>query len=366
MRIVIFLNTSWNIYNFRLNLAKALKEKGNEVILVAPYDKYSDILSKEFKYYSINMSNKGTNPNEDMKLIFNIYKLYKKIKPDVVLNYTIKPNIYGNIACNILGIKTINNISGLGTVFIKKTFITQIVKYLYRYSLSKSSKVFFQNKDDMNLFLKNNLVKDKICELIPGSGIDLDKFKPIKTIQKSDNFKFLLIARLLWDKGIGEYIDATREIKKKYKNIDFLIVGAIWEDNPTAISKEQIEEWENQALISYLGTTDNIKEEIAKIDCIVLPSYREGTSRTLLEAAAMEKPIITTDVPGCREVVDDGINGYLCKVRDSKDLANKMKKILKLSTKNQLEMGKRGREKMIHEFNEKIVIKSYLEAINRL
>jgi glycosyltransferase involved in cell wall biosynthesis len=312
------------------------------------------------------MSSKGTNPKEDIKLIYNLYQLYNKIKPDLVLHYTIKPNIYGNIACRLLKIKTINNISGLGTVFIKKSFITQIVKLLYKYALKSSLKVFFQNQDDREVFLKNQLVKKEVCGLLPGSGIDLKKFQPIKVKRNDSNFKFLLIARLLWDKGISEYINAVREVKKKYTHVDFLIIGAIWNDNRTAISEKEVKAWEEEGIIKYLGTTDNIKEEIAKVNCVVLPSYREGTPRTLLEAAAMEKPIITTDVPGCREVVDDGVNGYLCKVKDYNDLAKKMEKILNLSKNSLKEMGKKGKDKMINEFDEQIVINKYLETIKNI
>jgi len=175
VKIVICSNTSWSIYNFRLNLAKALKSNGYEIVLVAPYDEYSDKLSDEFVYHDIYMNIKGTNPKEDLKTLMGFYKLYKKIKPDLVLNYTIKPNIYGNIACGLLGVKTINNISGLGTVFIKESLVTKVVKWLYRYSLSKSSKVFFQNSDDRELFIANNLVSKEKCDLVPGSGIDTQR-----------------------------------------------------------------------------------------------------------------------------------------------------------------------------------------------
>jgi len=366
MKIVILVNTAWNIYNFRLNLARGLKENGHHVILVAPKDDYSQLLSKEFEYHPVEISNKGTCPKEDIKLIYQLYQLYKKIAPDVVLHYTIKPNIYGNIACRLQGIPTINNISGLGTVFIKKSFITIIAKWLYRYSLSSSFKVFFQNQDDMNIFLNKKLVKKEISALLPGSGIDLEKFQPIERRENNDSFKFLLIARLLWDKGIAEYIDAVRIVKKRNKNSQFFIIGAIWEENLTAISKEEVELWEKEGIITYLGTTDNIKDEIAKVDCVILPSYREGTPRTLLEAAAMEKPIITTNVPGCRDVVEDGVNGYLCNVKDANDLAIKMENLLNLPKEEQDKMGKRGRLKMIKEFKESIVINKYLETINRI
>ena len=365
-KIIISLNTSWNIYNFRLNLARALKENGYKVVLVAPYDKYSDVLSKEFEYHDVYMNNKGTHLVEDLKTLVGFYRLYKKIKPDVVLNYTIKPNIYGNIACSFLGIKTINNISGLGTVFIKESLVTRVVKWLYKYSLKSSSKVFFQNSDDRELFIENNLVKARLCGLLPGSGIDTDKFKPIIHKNKDNTFRFLLIARMLWDKGIGEYIKAANILKDKYQNVEFQLLGSLDASNNTAISKEQMQEWVDANTVNYLGVTDNVMEYIEKSDCVVLPSYREGTPRTLLESASMAKPIITTDVVGCKEVVDDGVNGYLCEVRNAQDLADKMEMMLSLSDDNRKSMGEAGRVKMINEFDESIVISKYLVNIDEI
>lgn len=365
-KIIICLNTSWNIFNFRLNLARAIKKEGFKVILVAPYDKYSEVLKQEFEYHNIFMNNKGTNPKEDMKTLIEFYKLYKAIKPGIVLNYTIKPNIYGNIACSLLGIKTINNISGLGTVFIKESLITKVVKWLYKYSLGKSSKVFFQNNDDKQLFIINKLVQENKCDLLPGSGIDTNKFIPLE-YKKNDNiFRFLLIARMLWDKGIGEYVEAAKIIKQKYPDVEFQLLGSLDAVNTTAISKEQMQSWVEEGLVTYLGVTDDVKEYIKKSDCIVLPSYREGTPRTLLESASMSKPIITTNTVGCKEVVDDGINGYLCEVKNAQDLAHKMEKMINLNFEERETMGKTGRKKMIKEFDESIVINKYLKTIKEI
>ncbi len=365
-KIVISLNTSWNIYNFRLNLARSLKRAGYDVVLVAPYDKYSEILKQEFEYHDIYMNNKGTNPKEDFKTLIIFYKLYKAIKPDVVLNYTIKPNIYGNIACSMLNIKTINNISGLGTVFIKENFVTKIVKNLYKYSLNKSSKVFFQNNEDKELFIEKRLVNPSLCDLLPGSGINTNKFMPMEYEKEDKTFKFLLIARMLWDKGINEYIVAAKIIKQKYQNVEFQLLGSLDAVNKTAISKEQMQSWVDEGLVTYLGVTDDVKEYIKKSDCILLPSYREGTPRTLLESASMGKPIITTNTVGCKNVVDDKINGFLCEVKNSQDLALKMEKMLNLSEEKRKEMGKAGREKMIKEFEESIVINKYLQTIKEI
>ena len=366
-KIAIVLNNSWYAYNFRFNLARSLKENGYKVIFIAPYDsKYSEFIEKEFKYYDIQIDAKGINPLRDLKTMFNLYKLYKNIHPDIILNFTIKPNIYSSIVAGILGIKSISNITGLGTIFIKQSLTTKIAKLLYKIALGYSSKVFFQNDDDRKLFLKNSLVVKNKTDLLPGSGVDLGKFKPIKKKEDDNIFRFLLIARLLRDKGILEYIEAIHIIKRKYKNIEFQILGAVGVENKTAIFKEELKKWIDNGLVNYLGTSDKVQGVIAECDCVVLPSYREGTPRSLLEASAMEKPIVTTNVVGCKEVVDDGKNGYLCNVKDSKDLASKMEEMINLSSEEREAMGKAGREKIINEFDEKIVIDKYLDSIKEI
>ena len=366
-KIIIVSNTSWSLFNFRLGIARSLKENGYEVVLIAPYDEYSQRLEEEFEYYDVYINNKGTNPKEDIKTTMEFYKLYKKIKPNVVLHYTIKPNIYGTIACSLLGIKIVNNIAGLGTLFIKQNFVTKIAKLLYKYSQSKADKIFFQNSDDYEMFTGEGLVEKAKCDVLPGSGVDISKFVPIEHVKEDDTFRFLLIARMLWDKGVGEYVDAAKTIKSKYPNVEFQLLGFLNVINKSAISKDQMQEWVNAGLVNYLGVSDNVKDEIAKANCIVLPSfYREGTPRTLLESASLAKPIITTDNVGCRDVVDDGVNGYLCKVRNTRDLADKMEMMLNLSEEERKSMGEAGRDKMINEFDEKIVIDKYLGAVKEL
>jgi glycosyltransferase involved in cell wall biosynthesis len=362
-KIAIVVNDSWYAYNMRFNLALSFKSVGYEVVFICPYDKYSDKIKQEFEYVDISLNTKGTNPIEDLKTIYRYYKIYKKIKPDIVLQYTIKPNIYGTIAASMLKIPTINNIAGLGTLFIKQNLVTKIAKWLYKVSQKKASKVFFQNQDDFKMFVDEELVQEEKCDVLPGSGVDINKFLPI---EKEDDgiFRFLIVSRMLWAKGIGEYVEAAQTIKEKYTNVEFQLVGFLDTASPTAISKEQMDIWVNDGIVNYLGTSDDVKVEISKADCVVLPSfYREGTPRILLESASMAKPIITTDNVGCRDVVDDGINGYLCEVRNSQDLADKMEMMIDLSEDERKLMGKAGREKIVKEFDEKIVISKYLEAI---
>lgn len=365
-KIVLSSNTSWSIYNFRLNLARALKKQGYKVIIVAPYDEYSEKLKNEFKYYNIYINSKGTNPLEDIKTIITYYRLYKKIKPDLIINYTIKPNIYGSIGAHLNKIPHIAVITGLGYSFVRRSMLTTFIKYLYKISLKNSHKIFFLNKDDVRVFIEEGIVREEKIVILPGEGIDASKFKPIEIKKEDNKFRFLLIARMIWDKGIKEYVEASKIIKSKYSNVEFLLLGPLGVNNPTAISEGTIQEWQNQGLIKYLGTRDDVKYEIAKADCVVLPSYREGISRVLLESASMEKPIITTEVPGCKEIVNDSINGFLCKPKDSNDLADKMEKMLKLNEEERKKMGMAGRMKVLKQFDEKIVINKYLETIRTI
>jgi glycosyltransferase involved in cell wall biosynthesis len=366
-KVVITINTTWNIYNFRLGLIKALQKNGFEVIAIAPNDEYQQKLNQEsVKCYHININNKGTNPIEDLKLIYNYYKLLKKIKPNIVLAYTIKPNLYATIACKILKIPIINNISGLGTVFLNDKLSSKIARVMYKFSLKYSNKVFFQNIDDLNLFINKGLVNKDKTDLLPGSGINTEKFKPKNIKKNNDIFKFLFIARLVKDKGILEYINAAKIIKQKYKDVEFGVLGAFYPNNPTAITKEEINKWQKENIINYLGVSDNVKDIICNYDCIVLPSYREGLSRVLLEAASMAKPIITTNTPGCKDVVINGENGLLCKVKDAQDLALKMEQMLNFDKEKVFLMGKKGRELIVSKFDEKIVIDKYLKNIKIL
>ena len=253
-------------------------------------------------------------------------------------------------------------VTGLGTAFIADTWVTKVVKVLYRYALSAASVIFFQNTEDKDLFVEQKLVDPQVCRLTPGSGVDLNKFS-YSVLSNTNKTVFLLIARMLWDKGVGEFVEAARIIKTRYPNIQFQLLGPVGVQNRTSISKTQIQEWVKEGFIEYLGETEDVVSYIDKACCVVLPSYREGTSRVLLEAAAMGRPLIATDVPGCREVIDDGITGFLCKPRDHISLAQTIELMLKLPHEKRRVMGAKGRDKVKSQFNQDIVCDLYVEAI---
>lgn len=366
MRIAIVLNTSWNIYNFRKGLVEALLNEGHEVITIAPHDTYSDQLTQlGCEHHNVRMDSRGVNPIKDFLLIAELFLKYKRTRPDVILHYTIKPNIYGTIAASLLKIPVINNVCGLGTVFLDKNFASYIAIKLYRFAFQFPKKIFFQNNDDLTLFRRKKIIDKGVCEILPGSGIDLERFLPVKKNGK-DKFTFLLISRLIYDKGVVEYIEAIRQLKENGVDARFQVLGAIDEKHRRGIPKGIIEQWINDGMIEYLGTTKDVRGAISNSDCVVLPSYREGTPKTLLEAASMGKPLIATDVPGCNNVVTDNYNGYLCKLKDSDDLALQMNKILHLD-KNKLSLlGENSRKKVEEKFDEKFVIHAYLNSINKL
>lgn len=366
MRIAIVLNTSWNIYNFRMNFVKALIAEGNEVHTIAPHDDYTHYLTEAgCIHHDLKMDSRGANPIKDFLLIFELMSAYSKVKPDVVLHYTIKPNVYGTLAAAILRIPSINNVCGLGTIFLKKNLTSAIAIALYRLAFHFPKKVFFQNPDDRALFVNKKLIAFSSTDLIPGSGIDLKRFVPAD-FKRNKIFTFLLVSRLITDKGIHEFIEAVRQLKSDGVKAKFQILGAKDPKHKRGVALEVINEWISSGTIEYLGTTKDVRPFIQQADCIVLPSYREGTPRTLLEAASIAKPIITTDVPGCHQVVSDGYNGLLCKLKDPNDLANKMLTMTDFDNGALKKMGDNGRKKVESEFDESIVIDKYLQAIHSL
>ncbi len=366
--IAIVINTSWNIYNFRLGLLDALRDEGYRLLLIAPRDDYSQkLMDLGFEYHEIKINNKGTNPFQDLLLVWRFSRLYKKLNIDVILHYTIKPNIYGTLGAKLVGIPVINNVSGLGTVFLNDGLSSKIARLLYRFSFKYAHKVFFQNPHDRKLFVDKSLVKQVQTDLLPGSGVNTIHYKPSTNNLKAEPFVFLFVARLIKDKGIVEFIDAAKELLAHGENhVEFWLLGDLYLINPTAINQEQLDEWVKTSAIKYLGHVDDVASVMNQAGCIVLPSYREGLSRVLLEAAALAKPIITTNVPGCMDVVDDGINGFLCEVKNSLDLSIQMKKMLALDSHQLQAMGKKGRAKIENEFDEEIVFKQYLLVIEEL
>ena len=366
MKIVLSSNTSWNLVNFRLGLIKSLINEGYEVYTLAPRDKYSTILEDlGCNFEEINLKPQNKNPIREFFSFFSLFKNLYIIRPEYFLGFTIKINIFGSIVCQILKIKCILNVTGLGQSFSdKSSFLYFIATKLYKVSLKKINHIFFQNKNDESLFKELNLLDGLSFSVLPGSGVDIDFFKPEKKLNKGKEFSFLFLGRLQREKGIFEYLSAARTLSKKFNNISFKILGNF--DKKDYKVSQEIKALSELGLVQYLGFSDKVKSIILESSCVVLPTYyREGTPRSLIEAAACGKVIITSDWIGSREVVDDGINGYLVEPKNSKALAKKMIQVMNLPEEKIKKMGEASREKAIREFDEKIVISQYLNRIKK-
>ncbi len=366
-RILFVGNTSWSMYNFRLGIFKMLREKGFEILVSAPVDDTTDLIRQEgFAFYPMVIDNKGTSIVNDAKLLIDYFKLYKSLKPDLIFHYTMKPNIYGTMAAKLAATPSISVVTGAGYSFMSKNWLSYLVKQLLRVSFSFARRVWFLNHDDLDFFSGLGIVKREKVDILPGEGIDTDYFNTVDTGSGKQEFTFLFLGRLLWDKGVGEYVEASRILKSQNRQITCAVLGFLDVANPSAIPSETVSQWQEEGLIQYLGSTSDVKTFILGADCVVLPSYREGIPRSLMEAASLKRPVIATDTVGCRDVVEDGVTGYLVQVKDSQGLAVKMDQMLSLPYPQRQDMGDRGRQKMIREFDQTIVIGTYLKILNSL
>lgn len=367
MKIAITANTSWYLYNFRKNTILELIKQNHEVYAIAPLDEYSSRLMKlGCKFSDIKIDRSGKNLYKDFKTFFDFYRIFRRENISIVLNFTPKNNIYSTLAAWLNRIKIVNNIAGLGVIFTKNNFFSKLVSLLYKISQSKADFIFFQNEEDRNLFLNLKIIDINKSDRLPGSGVDLSRFQ-VSPKNKSTELKFILVARLIAEKGIYHYIEAAKLILKKYNYVEFYLLGPLDLNNPSGISNADIKEWERINVVKYLGFSDCVEHDIKDMDCVVLPSYyREGVPKSLLEAAAMGKPIITTDNIGCREVVDDTINGFLCEMRSTKSLFDCIEKFIELPDDKRAEMGMQSRVKIMNSFDEKIIIEKYIDVINKI
>lgn len=368
MNVVMSVNAAWNIWNFRQPLVEALLADGHTVTILAPRDDTVaklEALGCAFRPLSMNV--KGLNPLSGLQLLARLRASFRDLCPDVVLSFTIKNNIFGAFVAKSAHIPFIPNVTGLGTAFLSGGFLERVAVTLYRRAFKNLPVVFFQNEDDRDLFVGRGLVTRAQARQLPGSGIDLKRFAaaPYPDLKPDQSAApvFLMIGRLLRDKGVLEYVEAARIVKAKYPEARFQLLGATDTANRTAINRDVVRQWEKQGVIEYLGTTEDVRPVIASAHCVVLPSYREGAPRTLIEAAALARPLVATDVPGCRAVVDDGRTGFLCEIRNAESLAAACEKLIKLSPEARREMGQEARMKMEREFDQCIVVDAYRTAL---
>ena len=366
-KILVIENNIIATLSIRSKLMQVLIDKGYHVTILTTGTKEQLEKAKEAGFNVIDIKSSSQNPVGILLYMKNIRKYLKSTKADVCLTFTIRPAIWGNLITRQLNIPTITNITGVGPLFASNSIAYRFARLLYKFSLRKTAKIFFQNNDDKNLFLKNKFIAAQSYSLIPGSGVDHEFFKPISLPHEENKIIFLFIGRLLKDKGVIEYVEAARKLKKEFSHIECNIIGPLWLQNlkENTITKDQLDGWVREGIINYLGEVLDVRNYIAQADCLVLPSYREGTSNVLLEASSMERPCITCDTTGCREIVEDGQTGFLCKVADAEDLADKMKQLILLPTETRTQMGKNARQKVVKEFDKQFVIEAYLNAIEK-
>lgn len=367
MHILITVNAAWNIWNFRRPLVEALQVDGHRITVLAPPDEaVQDLERLGCRVRPLEMSVKGLNPLEDVRLQRRFARIFREERPDAVLSYTIKNNVFGARAAKSVGVPFLPNVTGLGTAFLSGKLLQTVTEQLYRRSFAELPVVFFQNEDDRDLFLDRRLVTADQVRLLPGSGIDLNRFAPAPMPAPDAPPVFLMIARLLRDKGVMEFVEAARQIKTRHPKARFQLLGAVGSENRSAIDRSALEGWVAEGVVEYLGTTPDVRPAIAAASCVVLPSYREGAPRTLIEAAAMARPLITTDVPGCRAVVEGGVSGFLCTARNADSLTDAVERFLALAPDAQRAMGAAGRAKMEREYDQALVVDAYRKALAQI
>jgi glycosyltransferase involved in cell wall biosynthesis len=363
--ITLSSNTSWYLYNFRTSTIRRLVEDGYRVVCLSPEDDYSRKLIADLgcEWQPLVMDNKGSNPFRDAGLVFQFWRYYKRLQPVAALHFTIKNNVYGTWAARSLGVPAINNISGLGTAFIRSGLIAAIVRLLYKTSQPFAHRVFCQNEEDLAQLVERRLVAPEQLELLPGSGVNLDRFHPSLLEEHPGPFRFLYAGRMLTDKGLNELIAAVRAINANGIQSHLWLSGFANVENVSSISHQQLEAWGGEPGIEWLGPSGTMEQLYGAVDCVVLPSYREGMPRSLLEAGAMGLPVIATDVPGCRNIVEDGVNGLLCEAKNSESLQLAMQRMLTLTPAERSEMGRQGRTLVSKKFDEQLVVEATLRAV---
>lgn len=361
-KIVLFANTDWYLYNFRRSLALALRDAGYELLLISPPGEYGPKLRDlGLRWEPLPMDRRSLNPVRELALLWHLVKLFRREHPALVHGFTIKCAVYGSLAARLAGVPArVNAVAGMGYVFtshdLKARLLRPLVRTLLHIALDgRNARLILQNPDDVTLFRQARLVDEHHVRLIMGSGVDCARFQQGSGPIAGAPLRVLLAARLLWDKGLAEYIEAARRLRAEGRHLRFLLAGTPDPGNPAAVPEETVRGWVDEGLIEWLGHVDDMPKLLASVDIVVLPSYREGLPKTLIEAAACALPLVTTDAPGCREVVTDGVDGLLVPIRDAQALADAIAR-LHDDPALAVRLGQAAHEKALKEFDERIVI----------
>lgn len=360
-KILMLGNSEIVIYNFRLELIQRLLDNGHEVIISSPPgEKILRLIEMGCRYEPVEIDRRGINPATDLKLIRSYHRLMKEVKPDMVFSYTAKPNIYGGLAAKRYNIPFVSNVTGLGSAVQKAGLLKRLMVLMYRISMANVQTVFFQNEKNREFFINNNIAMDR-HEMLPGSGVNLDHYSLLDFPSTDETIDFALISRIMKEKGVDEYLEAAKYIKEKYPQTRFHIAGFFEEEY-----EEIVQEYVDKGIVIYHGMLEDVRELLKKTHCTVLPSYHEGMSNVLLESAASARPIIASNINGCKETFDEGISGFGIKPRDAEDLIQAMEKFISLSHDEMKAMGLAGRKKMEKSFDRERVIDSYMLEIDKV
>ena len=334
------------------------------MVCIAPLDDYSQHLVNELgaHHMVLPLEGKSIGPLRELRSLVFIHRALGRLVPEYVFNFTVKMNIYGGLVCALRGIPFANNISGLGTAFIHDSWLFRRVRQVYGLVNHRARHLFFQNEEDLEVFRRSGLLGDTPYTLLPGSGVDLRRFS-LSRLPVRNKVTFLMIARLLGDKGVREYASAASALLEQGVNARCLLLGQLGVSNRTAITEEEVDGWSSDGVIEYLGETDDVRPFIEQADALVLPSYREGMPRTVLEAAAMGRPAIVTDVPGCRHAIEPEVTGWLCEARNSESLAAQMRRFVEMEPAQRQAAGNAARQRMEAHFSEDVVVQAYLDCL---
>jgi glycosyltransferase involved in cell wall biosynthesis len=364
--IAFVSNNAWSVYNFRIDIIRSLINHGNKVYVISPSDEYAAKLEREgCSYVAVEFSNKTENPLADLQFYFRLRAIYKELRPDFIFHYVAKPNIYGSMAAAAYGIPSVAVITGLGYPFARRNLLFYIIRMLYRKALRNVSEVWFLNNDDAKVFVDERIVDISRARILPGEGVNTGYFHPCDQAADNEPFTFLMSTRLLKSKGIAIYADAARVLRNKgYSRVKFNLLGFFEKNHPDSISHDELQQWQQHGLVSWLGFADDVRPHMGAAHCLVFPSYyNEGVPRCLMEAASMQLPAITSMNRGCREVVADGVNGFLTRMNDPFDLAEKMERMMLLTHEERKRMGERGRALVVDKFEISKIIAVYMNTL---
>ena len=368
-KIALVANSAWSLYNFRMDLIRHLLLRF-EVLIIAPKDEFaSELTSAGCRFQDIHFNNRSENPLQDYALYNSLKRIYTTERPDLIFHYVIKPNIYGSLAAAKVGIQSVAVITGLGYTFDRRNWLNRVVSYLYRIALKKTFEVWFLNQEDANLFMERKLVNPDKVKILPGEGVNTEHFFPQthKPVARSKAFQFLMGTRLLRTKGVAVYVEAAGILKKKYRDVRFELIGFFEKHHPDSITESELRHWQKKDIIHYSGFAKDVRPFLRQADCFVFPSfYHEGIPRCLLEAAAMEVPIITSLNTGCKEVVKEGEYGFLCISNNATDLAARMEEMMRLDAGARAVMGKNGRRRVSEKFSIDRILSEYDKTLESL